>query len=143
MIRHAWCSILHFKQSSGRRFKQSSLEYILQKAKFSYTQTHVGNSPSGKAPDSESGIGGSNPSFPTIIKTNGLRTTHFVRVDSETRALVSSPSFPTKNAIKRNLVLVTGFFCGKFLSRNGDENRGRALLEDMPAGISVPSRLRQ
>lgn len=41
----------------------------LQKDKIYYTHSHVGNSPSGKAPDSESGIGGSNPSFPTIIYT--------------------------------------------------------------------------
>ena len=67
-----------------------------------------------------------------IFRYIGFRTAHFVRVDSETRALVSSPSFPTilnsnpclnysiclqaylpfptKNTIKRNLVLVTGFF---------------------------------
>jgi hypothetical protein len=45
----------------------NKLKINLQKKSLSIESlSHIGNSPSGKAPDSESGIGGSNPSFPTI-----------------------------------------------------------------------------
>ena len=59
-------------RKTDRGYASIENQELAKKQILLHSLSRVGNSPSGKAPDSESGIGGSNPSFPTILKSIGL-----------------------------------------------------------------------